>query len=265
VLRNVAEMNGLTIRATDGEIGMVDQFYFDDQSWTIRYLVVDAGGWLSGLSGHLVLVSPYSLGSTDWHGRCLNVRLTKEQVANSPEIDTHKPVSRQHEADLSGYYGYPFYWSGPYLWGAEYAPLGASGISIGAMEETAAQHGKDREDSRLRSTTEVTGYSIEANDGEIGHVAGFVIDDETWAIRYIEVATKNWWPGKKVLLPPAWIKTVSWKDSKVSVDLHRETIRNSPEYRESTPVTREYEDQLYRHYGRAPYWPHEVEHLTART
>jgi len=263
VLRNVADMKGMTIRATDGEIGMVDQFYFDDQSWTIRYLVVDAGGWLSGLSGHLVLVSPYSLGSTDWPGRSLVVGLTKKQVANSPEIDTHKPVSRQHEADFSGYYGYPFYWNGPYLWGAEYAPLGASGIAVGALEANVAEQGKDREDSHLRSTNEVTGYSIEAADGEIGHVAGFVIDDETWAIRYIEVATQNWWPGKKVLLPPAWIKSVSWEDSKVTVNLDRETIKSSPEYNEWTPIARPYEDQLYQHYGKAPYWVRQAEHRTA--
>ena len=258
MLRNAADMKGLTIHATDGEIGMVEQFYFDDENWTIRYLVVDTGGWLSGLGGRLVLISPYSLGSTDWHARLLNVRLTKKQVADSPEIDTHKPVSRQHEAEFSGYYGYPFYWSGPYLWGAEYSPLGTATIEIAAMEETAAQHKKDWEDSHLRSTSEVKGYSIEARDGEIGHVAGFVVDDETWAIRYLEVATQNWWPGKKVLVPPAWIKSVSWPESKVSVDLERETIQNSPEFSESAPITRQYENQLHLHYGRAPYWAHDA-------
>lgn len=265
MLRNVNDMKGLTIRATDGEIGMVDQFYFDDESWTIRYLVVDAGGWLSGLSGRLVLISPYSLGSTDWHARCLNVRLTKKQVANSPEIDTHKPVSRQHEAALNGYYGYPFYWNGPYLWGGELSPLEAAQIETLAREETSAQDQKDWEDSHLRSTSEVKGYPIEAVDGEIGHVAGFVVDDETWAIRYIEVSTQNWWPGKKVLLPPAWITSVNWPDSKVAVELNRETIKNSPEYDESATITREYEDQLYRHYGRPAYWLHEAGHLTARS
>ena len=258
MLRNVADMKGLTIRATDGEVGMVDQFYFDDESWTVRYLVVDAGGWLSGLTGRLVLISPYSLGSTDWHGRRLNVSLTKKQVKNSPEIDTHKPVSRQHEAAFNGYYGYPFYWNGPYLWGAEYTPLAAPMIEIAAMEESAAQRAEHLEDSHLRSTTEVKGYSIEATDGDLGHVAGFVIDDETWAIRYIEVATKDWWPGKKVLVPPAWIKSVSWQDSRVSVDLDRDAIKNSPEYKESEPITRDYEDRLYHHYGRPRYWLHEL-------
>ncbi len=265
MLRNVADMKGLTIQATDGEIGMVDQFYFDDENWTVRYLVVDAGGWLSGISGRLVLISPYSLGSTDWHERHLNVRLTKKQVANSPEIDTHKPVSRQHETVLSGYYGYPFYWNGPYLWGGEFSPVESAGLEMAAREEAACKSTENGEDSHLRSTAEVNGYFIEATDGDIGHVAGLVIDDETWAIRYLEVATRDWLPGKKVLVPPAWIKSVSWADSKVSVDLDRETIKNSPEYDESIPITREYEDQLYRHYGRPPYWLHEAGQVTVRS
>jgi len=265
MLRNVADMKGLTIRATDGEIGMVDQFFFDDETWTIRYVVVDSGGWLSGLSGRLVLISPYSLGSTDWHARCLNVKLTKKQVANSPEIDTHKPVCRQHEAIFSDYYGYPFYWNGPHLWGAEYLPLPPVPIEIAAVEETSPQNRKDCQDSHLRSTSDVKGYSIHARDGEIGHVDGFVVDDQTWAIRYIEVATKNWWPGKKVLVPPAWIKNVNWPESTVSTDLDRETIQNGPEYDEKAPITREYENRLYLHYGQPPYWQHETETLTARS
>ena len=109
----------------------------------------------------------------------------------------------------------------------------------------------------------VTGYNIEATDGEIGHVDGFVVDDEAWAIRYIEVATRNWWPGKKVLVSPAWIERVSWADSKVYVGLSREAIKSAPEYVESMPITREYENRLYAHYGRPPYWLHEAEHQTS--
>ncbi len=267
MLRNAGDMKGLTIRATDGEIGMVDHFYFDDESWVIRYLVVDTGGWLSGLGSTLVLISPYSLGSTDWHGRRLNVRLTKQQVAGSPEIDTHKPVSRQHETEHLGYYGYPRYWTGPYVWGAEYSPLGfvppaeIPNVPV-PSEEDLTPNGANQNDCHLRSTLEVHGYAIEAADGEIGHVDDFVVDGETWAVRYLEIATRNWWPGKKVLVPPAWIKNVSWEDSKVYVDLDREKIRNSPEYLESEPITRGYEDQLYVHYGRPPYWLREAEQMT---
>jgi len=260
MLRNAGDMKGLTIHATDGEIGMLDHLYFDDKNWVIRYLVVDTGGWLSGLGHTLVLISPYSLGSTDWHSRTLNVRLTKQQVAGSPPIDTHKPVSRQYEREHNAYHGNPQYWAGPYMWGSAYRPSTARNAPWEHDETEAGQM-----DSHLRSTKEVHGYSIETTDSEVGHVQDFIVDDETWAVRYLEVATRNWLPGKKVLVPPTWIKTVSWQDSKVFVDLQREKIQSSPEYIESQPISRDYENQLYLHYGRPPYWHDETETLNSRT
>ena len=189
--------------------------------------------------------------------------LTKKQVENSPNIDTHKPVSRQHEAAYLRYYGYSYYWVGPNMWGPVLYP---SGLPIPSTEfEEAIADGLRRgsQDSHLRSSEAVTGYHIEASDGEIGHVEGFVMDDETWAVRHLEIATKNWWPGKKVLVSPSWIQRVSWTDSKVYVGLSREAIKKAPEFVESAPITREYEDRLHRHYGRPPYWLHEAKHESA--
>src|ERR1700691_2379371 len=255
MLRNTADLKGFAIRATDGELGTVDQLYFDDKTWAIRYLTVETGGWLGGRG---VLISPISIVHTDWQAKQVDVSLTKKQVENSPDINTHQPVSRQHEAAYYGYYGYPYYWDGPYMWGPAFYP---SGVSIAASREALAERiGKESTDSHLRSTEGVTGYDIEAADGEIGHVAGFVVDDKAWAIRYIEVATRNWWPGKMVLVSPAWIERMSWIDSKVYAGLSREAIRNAPEYVESMPITREYENRLYFHYGRPPYWLHDAEH-----
>ena len=253
-LKSVVQLQGGTIRATDGEIGKVDQFYFDDETWAIRYLVVNTGGWLPG---RLVLVSPIALRQAEWQSKRLDVALTKKQIEDSPRIDTHKPVSRQHEAVYMGYFGYPYYWIGPFLWGLASFPAGLAAQREAVTEAKASQAraGKESADSHLRSTNEVTGYHIEAADGEIGHVADFIIDDETWAIRYLEVDTRNWWPGKKVLVSPQWIDNVSWPDSKVYVHLSRETIKNGPEYIESMPVTREYESRLYGYYGRPAYWP----------
>ena len=155
-----------------------------------------------------------------------------------------------------GYYGYPYYWGGPNLWGLTSYPAGLTVQREAVTDAEAAQAraGKEWPDSHLRSTNEVTGYHIEAADGEIGHVEDFIVDDETWAIRYLEVDTRNWWPGKKVLVSPQWIDNVSWPDSKVYVHLSRETIKNGPEYIESMPISREFEKRLYGHYGRPPYW-----------
>jgi hypothetical protein len=260
MLTNAAHLKGRVIRATDGELGTADQFYFDDETWAIRYLIVETGGWLGG---RRVLISPFSVTHTDWSGNRLNVALTKKQVEKSPDIDTHQPVSRQHEAAYLGYYGYPCYWGGPCLWGPAFYPAGLEIPTSASAKAMADRVRRESTDSHLRSSEAVTGYNIEAVDGEIGHVDGFVVDDEAWAIRYIEVATRNWWPGKKVLVSPAWIERVSWPESKVCVGLSREAIKNGPEYVESMPITREYENRLYFHYGRPPYWLHETERQSA--
>jgi len=247
MLTNAARLKGLAIRATDGEIGTVDQFYFDDETWAIRYLTVQPSAWLGSRE---VLISPLSVITTDWQGKRLDVALTMKQVENSPNIDTHRPVSRQDEAIYLGYYGYPYYW-GLY-------PMGLVDPTSYLNGELAADKiRRESADTHLRSTEAVTGYSIQAVDGEIGHVDGFVLDDETWAIRYMEVATRNWWPGKKVLVSPAWIRRVSWTDSTVYVGQSREAIQTGPEFDKSAPITREYEDQLFAHYGFAPYWLHD--------
>jgi len=254
MLRNATQLQDFAIRATDGELGTVDELYFDDETWAIRYLTVETGGWLSGRQ---VLISPISVIHTDWRDKRLDVALTKRQVENSPNIATDKPVSRQHEIAYSGYYGYPYYWAGPCMWGPSAYPGGVMTAPNDAIEDSIRQESKD---SHLRSTKAVTGYHIEASDGEIGHVAGFIVDDEDWAILYMEVATKNWWPGKKVLVSPAWIERVSWEDSKAYVGLTREAIKSAPEFVDFTPITREYENRLYSHYGRPPYWLHDAKH-----
>jgi hypothetical protein len=207
MLRNITQLKGLTIRAKDGEIGTLDQFYFDDESWAIRYLVVNTGGWLSG---RFVLVSPIAIRQADWQSKRLDVALTKKQIEDSPPIDTQKPVSRQHEALYMGYYGYPYYWGAPNLWGLASYPGGmvVEREAVTEAEALQARAGKESADSHLRSTDEVTGYHIEAEDGAIGHVKDFLVDDETWAIRYLEVDTQNWWPGKKVLVSPQWLNNI---------------------------------------------------------
>ncbi|MGD0300710.1 MAG: PRC-barrel domain-containing protein [Bryobacteraceae bacterium] len=257
MLTNAAFLKGLTIQATDGELGTVNQFYFDDETWAIRYLTVETGGWLGGRS---VLISPFSILHTDWHAKRLDVSLTKKQVENSPDINTHQPVSRQHEAEYNLYYGYPYYWGGAFLWGPARYPAGLTNPST---KPNARRIERESTDSHLRSTEAITGYYVEATNGEIGHVNGFVIDDAAWAIRYVEVATRNWLPGKKVLISPAWIKRVSWEESEIYAGLSREAIQSCPEYLLSKPLTREYENRLYAHYGRPPYWVHEVEHQTS--
>jgi len=232
MLTHAAFVEDLVIHATDGELGSVDHFLFDDETWAIHYWAVKTGGWLSGRQ---VLISPLSVLRADWQSKRLDVTLTKKQVENSPDIDTEKPISRQHEMVFLGYYGYPYYWEGS----ASLPPSAAEDDSV---------------NSHLRSSEEVSGYDIEASDGDIGHVDGFIVDDEAWAVRYIEIATRNWLPGKKVLLAPEWIERISWEGSKVYAAVSKEALQSAPEYIMSEPLTREYENRLYFHYGKPPYW-----------
>jgi hypothetical protein len=253
-------MKGFAIHATDGELGKADQFYFDDETWAIRYLTVETGGWLGG---RRVLISPMSITHVDWEAEHVHVSLTRKQVEDSPDINTHQPISRQHEVKYLSYYGYSNYWSGPYLWGQMAYPMGMAFPMTDAAAKGFTGPKAETMDSHLRSTHAVTDYHIDAIDGEIGHVVGFLMDDEAWAIRYIEVATRNWWPGKKVLVSPDWIERISWVSSQVDVALTRERIQTAPEYVETEPVTREFENRLYFHYGRPPYWIHQGKESTS--
>jgi len=262
MLCDLAKLRGCSISASDGDLGTVHDFYFDDHFWHVRYLVVDTGTWLPG---RRVLISPSSIGSVLPESNRLGVCLTREQVKNSPDIDTNKPVSRQQETELTQYYGWPVYWD----------PPGAVGLLTGnvaaeAVAETlrdASRAADAEQDPNLRSVKEVTGYSIEAEDGPIGHVEDFVADDQNWIIRYLVVDTRNWLPGRKVLAWPQLISSVSWGDRKVRVGLDRETIKTSPAYDPSRPVARDYEMLLYQHYGQQGYWldpsnPGDQEHST---
>jgi sporulation protein YlmC with PRC-barrel domain len=249
MLFKVRTLETYKLDSLDGQIGKVGDFYFDDRHWTIRYLVANTGGWLSGRQ---VLISPYALVAAIKAERHIAVDLSKKQIEDSPSLDSDKPVSRQFEESYFGYYGYPMYWGGPYMWGS---------YSYIARDREAWKNPTTQDekagDSHLRSTNSVSGYHIEATDGEIGHVEDFIIDDETWAIRYLVVSTRNWWPGKKVLVSPHWIERVSWDESKVFVNLSREAIKQSPEYTEESLLTRDYETDLHRHYEIPGYWNEE--------
>jgi uncharacterized protein YrrD len=245
MLDKAKTLKGYKLHSLDGEIGRVKEFYFDDRYWTIRYLVADTGDWLADRQ---VLISPYALVAVNKEEQYITVDLTKKQIEDSPSLNSDKPVSRQFEETYHGYYGWPLYWAGPYMWGPY--PY----IARGRKQWRESPKSKKAWDPHLRSTQDVSGHHIQAADGEIGHVEDFVIDDKTWAIRYLIIDTRNWWPGKKVLVSPQWIDRVSWSESKVFVNLTRETVKQSPEYAEESLITRDYETGLHRHYDRRGYW-----------
>lgn len=270
MLRHTKDLQELAIVASDAAaadaIGDVKDLYFDDEIWVIRYLVVETGSWLSSRK---VLVSPIALGKPDWAAKLLAVSLTREQLKNGPEIDTDMPVTRQHETDYFDHYSYPYYWGGLGLWGGVGSPAmllpgyagygsatAARAAADGAQARTEARkeaHQRDQ-DPHLRSCNAVVGYRIEASDGEIGQVQGLLVDEDSWAIRYLVVSTGNWWSGHDVLVAPQWIQSVSWDAQTVAVDLTREALKQAPGYDPASPISRAMELAVYKHYGRAAYW-----------
>jgi hypothetical protein len=272
MFRSMNDLENYTIRATDGSIGQVTNFYFDDEKWVIRYLVVDTGNWLSSRK---VLISPMAIGHPDWTEKVLPVSITKLQVKNSPDIDTEKPVSRQHEIRYLGYYGYPFYWGGVGLWGAgTYPNMSMGGVDgfvstphaeLSSLEKIHAQAEAARhedDDPHLRSCKAVIDYNIQAIDGDMGHVQGLLIDEETWAIRYLIVNTSNWWLGHVVLVAPQWIRNVNWFDSTVSVNMTRQEMKDAPPYDTATQLNRLQEVNIFKHYGKQGYWEDRVKRNT---
>jgi uncharacterized protein YrrD len=246
------EFRHMTLNAVDGEIGAVKDLYFDDEWWTVRYLVVDTGSWLSD---ELVLITPMSLMKPDWDSRVLPVTLTRDQVRNAPPIDTHEPVSRQHESDYLRYFGYPLYWAGPGVWGDFVDPYALAARRPGreSVESDRRDDAGDRSqhaDVHLRSGQEVSGYHLHAIDGEIGHVDDFLVDTDSWSIRYLLVDTSNWIGGEAVLVAPQWARSIDWATRRILVDVPRAAIQESPRYDRSKLMDSECEERLRRHYRR---------------
>lgn len=244
MLRNINSLKGYTIHAADGELGTADEFYFDDKTWAIRYLVVKTGGWLSSRK---VLISTAALKrEPDLRARALPVNLTRDQVRNSPDIDTEQTVTRLHELELHKYYAWPLYWGEGF-----YAGSMSGGAAFPMKEEAGKDEAREpRPETRLQSTRAVTGYRLHAADGLIGHVEDYVVDDAKWIIKYLVAGTGTWLPGRKVLVSPHWIERVDWETSQVFVTLTRLAIEASPQFDPSQPVSEDYESELFDHYGR---------------
>ena len=251
-LRSLGDIRGYELGTLDGEIGKCKDFLFDDKNWTIRYMVADTRKWLPGRK---VLISPISIGNADAGTRTLRVSLTKEQIKQSPPLDEDAPVSRQYEQAFNIHYQLMPYWGGTGLWGMHAHPghLIPGGEAIPQQDPLAEV--EDVESSNLRSTGEVTGYTIQAQDDDVGHIEDFIVDMDIWTIRYLIIDTSNWLPGsKRVMIAPAWADLVDWKRRSVVVNLTSDQIKDSPEFDPSAPINRELEERVYDYFGRPYYW-----------
>lgn len=233
----IKDLRGDAIVARDGAIGSVDDVYFDDERWTVRYLVVDTGTWLSG---RRVLISPACVMPIE-ATKALRVALTREQIEQSPGVDLDPPISRSLEAAHARYFGYPYYWSGPYLWGTAGMPLATEWTEPASVRAAHVQEVADAgrtpgavqraAESHVRSVREVVGYNLHATDGDVGRVEDFIVDDETWAIADLLVDTRSGLPGRKVLVAPGAVADVDWANREVKIRLIRDEVERAPAYR----------------------------------
>ena len=220
MLHSFKQLYGHKLGASDGEIGHVKDFYFDDQSWAVRYVVADTGSWLTGRK---VLLSPHAFGNLDKAGNVLLVNLTRKQIEDSPPIELHRPVSRQFEREYYRHYGWPCYWQGEALWGMSSLPILESPASA---PQSSAASGTETEpaDPHLLSAQAVSGYQLQASDGLIGHVCDFMMDGESWAISHFVIMTGHRFSGTEVCIPTSNVIRISYSDSTVFVNMTKETI-----------------------------------------
>lgn len=262
-------IKGCAIQARDGQMGKIDDFYFDDGSWHVRYLVVDVGNWLKH---DRVLLIPKMVTAVDPDEGILDVSISKAEVAASPNALEHPTVSRQAEIALHRHYDWTPYWEtdpvGTAAFGNGPTELVTPGAGVKAdvdvmhdanalvipeLENLSMHEMVDRDlrpTGRLRGTSEVRGYSIHASDGEIGHVSDFFLTAALNQISYLVIDTGNWLPGRKVVIPPAFVRSIQWNGSRVDLALTRAEIRNTPGYdEEAFPfISSDFENALRDYY-----------------
>ena len=234
MLRSLMTLLDYTVHEKDGDMGHVHDFFFDDTTWTIRYLVVQTGGWLNR---RRVLISPIALGHPDWNRRQFPVNLTREQVRKSPDVDTEKPVYRQQEIAMNAYYGWPHYWTlEPIL------------VAPAIVQQQPKE--KPEGDPHLRSTREVAAYRVSAQGAELGQVVDFIAEEKSWTIRHLVLETGKALHHKKVLLPVERIESLNWPHKEAISSIDRDFLAGAPAFDPSQPVNREHEIRVYDYYGR---------------
>jgi sporulation protein YlmC with PRC-barrel domain len=231
MFRSASDLNGYSIGALDGPIGHVSDVLFDDQDWRVRWVVVETGNWLVNRK---VLLPPSALHNTSSDQHAFSVKLTIDQVKNSPNIDTDKSVSRQMETYVYEYYSWSPYWGdnfyaggSGYIGGIAGPPSTNSRPHRNGAEDAAPENG----DLHLRSAHAIKGYHIHASDGVIGHVQDLLVEDADWSIRNLIVDTSDWFGGKKVIASPQSVKKISWAERSIWLDVKRQEIKDGPAYK----------------------------------
>ena len=244
MLRNLKSVMRHVLVTTDGKLDGCRDFLFDDRDWVVRYVVADTRRWRPGRK---VLLSPMVLGRPDWESRHIPVMLSKAEIETSPDLAEDAPVSKAYETRWHEHYGFAPYWGA--------SRIGSSAARHIVENEVDAEH-----EEHLCSVAEVGDYHVLARDGRAGRVVDFIVDDETWAIRWLAVGTRRWPSRRDVLIEPRSVTAIRWADRDVFVDLTKRALAECPEYDPDAPVNRATATLLW-DYGGRPHAAPEVEEL----
>ena len=252
MLHSMKDIRDFQIAATDGTLGVVDEFLFDERDWTIRYLVAKTGGWATGRK---MLISPQAIEEIDWEQESVLINLAQQQVRQIPAVDAGKPASRQHEAEFARHYGYLSSWNQPYLWGESALPDLPANPDLDDRSEEVRYQDAQQDSPHLRSSREVETYAIRTTDNTIGHIEDFLFEDRGWSIPMVVAETREWWPGKHVLIATSRIDYIDWEDRCIAVRVTREELEHNPDYDLMSAHPEGAVQDLYRRFWRSPYSP----------
>lgn len=257
MLRKLHSLKSFVVHGRDGKFGKVDDFYFDQRQFVVRYLVLDTGNWLKQEE---TLISTQAIDDIDFDGKKIMVDLTTDQLEGSPSIKKNEPISKVKEKEIIEYFGWPDYWTKSHSSDSELIHAGTTErkklLDFKILEKEKEAEEK-AEKTNLRSVEEVRGYKIHAKDDNFGHVKDFFADEESWVIRYLLIDTRKIMDGKFVLIAPDWIQSISWQGKEIFVNKEKEEIEAAPEYEEEKSedlIHKSYEEILYDHYDEDKYW-----------
>jgi hypothetical protein len=256
----VSGLEGCAVEASDGEVGSVKDLLFDGQTWKIRWMVVDTGHWLPGRQ---VLIHPSAIAPITLPPKPelpmmspgdtleLTVNLTRDEIEAGPHLREEEPVTEPMEALLYDYYGWDPYWGATHF-GAELMPNAEQRIVDDAAQREADAEAPPQDGGpRLHGVASLRGFHVHATDGDIGHVENVFAEDTNWEIRYLVIATRNWWPGKIVQLSPYAVRDIDWQDRRINMNVSRDQVRSAPAWDPLALADEAREEELHRHFG----WP----------
>jgi hypothetical protein len=231
-MKTLRRLEGFRVLGEGETLGKVMDAYFDDHVWAVRDLVV-AG---SGRHARLWWLSPHSILRIDQRRRTIETTITAAQWRTTAPDEPDTAIPRATWTGLLKYYGFPYSWRG---------------LDRAVAPRVPSSSGPEL---HLRSERRFRHYLVHALDGELGHVEDLLVDEHSWAVRYLVVDTRRWRPGGRVLLAPEWVLYVSWLEQSVHTSLEQKTVRTAPPYDRRTRIDRAYEARLRQHYGRPAAW-----------